>query len=101
VLSEVVRVRAGHLAVLVMVLIYTSAMESVRRPYFEAFWFTHHLFIIWFGLLLAHGAMSNLETTTVWAWIAGMRSHAHTNAHTPNAYALADSLCVASPQLLC
>ncbi|ELR18264.1 cytochrome b245 heavy chain, putative [Acanthamoeba castellanii str. Neff] len=61
----------GHLAVLVMILIYTSAMESVRRPYFEAFWFTHHLFVIWFGLLVAHGAMSNLETTTVWAWIAG------------------------------
>ena len=69
---------AGHLAVLVMILIYTSAMESVRRPYFEAFWFTQHLFVIWFGLLVAHGAMSNLETTTVWAWIAGTP---HTHAH--------------------
>lgn len=54
-----------------MVLIYSSAVESVRRPYFEAFWFTHHLFIAWFILLIIHGSMSTLEPSTFWAWLVG------------------------------
>ena len=56
-----------------MVLIYASAVESVRRPYFETFWYTHHLFIVWLALLIPHGAASQLEPTTLWAWIAGAR----------------------------
>ncbi|EGF78576.1 hypothetical protein BATDEDRAFT_20394 [Batrachochytrium dendrobatidis JAM81] len=37
-------------------LIFTSAMEAVRRKYFEIFWFTHHLFLVFFGALLMHGS---------------------------------------------
>jgi len=45
----------GHLLVIVMVLMYSSALESVKRPYYNVFYFTHHLFIVWFILLLLHG----------------------------------------------
>jgi len=33
----------------------TSSVEFVRRSYFEVFWFTHHLFIVFFGFLVFHG----------------------------------------------
>jgi len=46
----------GHLAVFILVLIVSSAVESVRRPHFEAFWYTHHLFILFYLLLAIHGA---------------------------------------------
>ncbi|XP_039270448.1 NADPH oxidase 2-like [Styela clava] len=32
-----------------------SSTEFIRRSYFEVFWFTHHLFIIFFGFLVVHG----------------------------------------------
>lgn len=31
-------------------------MEVIRRSYFEVFWYTHHLFIIFFAGLVFHGA---------------------------------------------
>lgn len=37
-------------------LMITSSFEAVRRKYFEMFWFTHHLFIVFFGGLLMHGS---------------------------------------------
>ncbi len=46
----------GHIVLLVMVLMYSSAVESIRRPMFEIFWFTHHLFILYYGVLSFHGA---------------------------------------------
>ncbi|KAL6050426.1 Cytochrome b-245 beta chain [Balamuthia mandrillaris] len=61
----------GHIVVFCMILMYSSAVESVRRPNFEAFWFTHHLFIIFYGLLCAHGAGEILEPPTFWAWVLG------------------------------
>ncbi|KAJ3009725.1 hypothetical protein HKX48_007779 [Thoreauomyces humboldtii] len=46
----------GQVISVAFFLMVTSAMEGVRRKYFEMFWFTHHLFIIFFGGLLMHGA---------------------------------------------
>ncbi|KAH6570802.1 hypothetical protein BASA60_007524 [Batrachochytrium salamandrivorans] len=37
-------------------LMVTSALEAVRRKHFEIFWFTHHLFLVFFGGLLMHGS---------------------------------------------
>jgi hypothetical protein len=45
----------GNLLVLIMVLMYTTAVDSVRRRYFNVFYFTHHLFVLFFILLLLHG----------------------------------------------
>lgn len=46
----------GHIIIIAMFLMYTSAIERMRMKYFEVFWYTHHLFIVFFAFLLAHGA---------------------------------------------
>jgi NADPH oxidase len=61
----------GHIVVLIMVLMYSSAVESIRRPMFEIFWFTHHLFILYYGILSFHGAAALLEPPTFVYWIVG------------------------------
>jgi len=38
-----------------MVFMYTTAVDSIRRRYFNVFYFTHHLFVPFFILLLFHG----------------------------------------------
>ena len=45
-------------------LMVTSAMEAVRRKYFEMFWITHHLFIVFFGGLLLHGSYCFIKADT-------------------------------------
>jgi NADPH oxidase 2 len=47
---------AGQFVTVSLFLIATSAVEAVRRRTFEIFWFTHHLFIVFFGGLLLHGS---------------------------------------------
>jgi hypothetical protein len=61
----------GHAICLIMAFIFASAVESVRRPYFEAFWYTHHLFFLFYALLCVHGAARLLEPPTFWAWMLG------------------------------
>ncbi|XP_072292785.1 NADPH oxidase 1 [Eucyclogobius newberryi] len=46
----------GVIITLSLILIITSSMEVIRRSYFEVFWYTHHLFIIFFAGLVIHGA---------------------------------------------
>uniref|UniRef100_A0A4W4ED68 NADPH oxidase 2 n=1 Tax=Electrophorus electricus TaxID=8005 RepID=A0A4W4ED68_ELEEL len=45
----------GVVITLALILMITSSMEVIRRSYFEVFWFTHHLFIIFFIGLVLHG----------------------------------------------
>ncbi|XP_075904775.1 NADPH oxidase 2 isoform X2 [Nelusetta ayraudi] len=45
----------GVAITLALILIITSSMEVIRRSYFEVFWYTHHLFIIFFIGLVFHG----------------------------------------------
>jgi NADPH oxidase 2 len=45
----------GHLLAFICLLIGTAAIDPVRRPNFNVFYLTHHLFIIFYALLLAHG----------------------------------------------
>lgn len=45
----------GHLMLLLMMLMYTSAAQRVRNQCFEAFWYTHHLGLIFIWLLMMHG----------------------------------------------
>ncbi|KAI8609759.1 ferric reductase NAD binding domain-containing protein [Chytriomyces sp. MP71] len=46
----------GQVITVALFLMVTSAMEAVRRKHFEIFWFTHHLFIVFFGATLMHGS---------------------------------------------
>jgi len=54
-----------------MILMYTSAIKYIRGPFFNIFWFSHHLFILFFGLLCVHGAAAILEPPTYWCWVIG------------------------------
>eukprot|EP00750_Incisomonas_marina_P021488 INCI4459.1.p1 GENE.INCI4459.1~~INCI4459.1.p1 ORF type:complete len:903 (-),score=151.28 INCI4459.1:608-3316(-) len=51
----------GGLILLAMFIIYTSAVDVVRRASYKLFWNNHHWFILFFGALLVHGWM-------FWAW---------------------------------
>lgn len=44
----------GFFISFLMFFMYSSAWRDVRRRWFNQFWFTHHLFIIYFALMLAH-----------------------------------------------
>ncbi|KAI9359565.1 ferric reductase NAD binding domain-containing protein [Zopfochytrium polystomum] len=54
----------GQVITVAFFLMVTSAVESVRRKYFEIFWFTHHLFIVFFGGLLMHGSFCFIKGDT-------------------------------------
>lgn len=45
----------GVVITLALILMITSSMEVIRRSYYEVFWFTHHLFVIFFIGLVLHG----------------------------------------------
>ena len=40
---------------------YSAAQESVKRQCFNTFWFSHHLFYLFWGQLFIHGGV-------FWAW---------------------------------
>ncbi|NWZ19645.1 NOX1 oxidase, partial [Asarcornis scutulata] len=45
----------GVIITLALILMVTSSTEFIRRNYFEVFWYTHHLFIVYFAGLVIHG----------------------------------------------
>jgi hypothetical protein len=44
----------GHVMLLCMVLMYTTAHAQIRRQSFETFWYTHHLFIPFLLAMYTH-----------------------------------------------
>uniref|UniRef100_A0A673GW38 Cytochrome b-245 heavy chain-like n=1 Tax=Sinocyclocheilus rhinocerous TaxID=307959 RepID=A0A673GW38_9TELE len=64
----------GVVITLALILMITSSMEVIRRSYFEVFWYTHHLFIIFFAGLVFHvltdfNWLNPLLQT--WMWVIG------------------------------
>uniref|UniRef100_A0A8C1UN89 NADPH oxidase 1 n=1 Tax=Cyprinus carpio TaxID=7962 RepID=A0A8C1UN89_CYPCA len=64
----------GVVITLALILMITSSMEVIRRSYYEVFWYTHHLFIIFFAGLVFHGltdfnCLNPLLQT--WMWVIG------------------------------
>ncbi|XP_053130013.1 NADPH oxidase 1 isoform X2 [Hemicordylus capensis] len=45
----------GVIITLALILMVTSSVQIIRRSYFEVFWYTHHLFVIYFVGLVIHG----------------------------------------------
>jgi len=45
----------GVVITLCLIIMVSSSTELIRRSYFEVFWFTHHLFVIFFIGLVFHG----------------------------------------------
>ena len=67
----------GHIAVFCLFLMVTSSIRPIRQANFEIFWYTHHLFIVFFFALIIHGGRcivdSLVETeciafTEFWKW---------------------------------
>uniref|UniRef100_A0A670Z632 NADPH oxidase 3 n=1 Tax=Pseudonaja textilis TaxID=8673 RepID=A0A670Z632_PSETE len=57
-LDEILRSIAGVTGLLItvsLILIMTSSTETIRRSFYEVFWYTHHLFIVFFAGLVVHG----------------------------------------------
>ncbi|KAF9546245.1 hypothetical protein EC957_009984 [Mortierella hygrophila] len=54
----------GHVLMLILFLMVTSSVERVRRKGFETFWYTHHLFILFFLTLMYHGAFCFIRADT-------------------------------------
>ena len=46
----------GVIIDLCLFLMVTSSIKIVRRSFFEVFWFTHHLFIVFFICLMVHAS---------------------------------------------
>lgn len=46
---------SGVVITLALIVMVSSSTELIRRCYFEIFWFTHHLFVIFFIGLVVHG----------------------------------------------
>ncbi|KAG0345253.1 hypothetical protein BG004_003849 [Podila humilis] len=46
----------GHVLLLILFIMVASSAERVRRKGFEMFWYTHHLFVLFFVTLMYHGA---------------------------------------------
>jgi len=51
----------GYVMLLVLMLIALTAAEKPRRAQFERFWYTHHLFIVFFMMWSIHGAFCMIK----------------------------------------
>lgn len=59
------------LMIIVLVLMYINARKFVRKNSYERFFFTHHLFIVFYALLLIHGKDAILGSYEYWKWFIG------------------------------
>ena len=55
----------GHIMLLCMLLMYTTAHAKIRNQSFEAFWYTHHLFIPFFLGLYTHATGCFVRDSTL------------------------------------
>jgi len=46
---------SGMILLIIMMFIYCGGFDAVKRKTFEIFWYSHHLFIPYFILILVHG----------------------------------------------
>ncbi|XP_062980594.1 NADPH oxidase 3 [Elgaria multicarinata webbii] len=57
-ITEILTTTAGMTGLLItvsLILIMTSSTEIITRSFYEVFWYTHHLFIVFFIGLVIHG----------------------------------------------
>eukprot|EP00039_Didymoeca_costata_P032775 m.39336 g.39336 ORF g.39336 m.39336 type:complete len:694 (-) comp9538_c0_seq2:554-2635(-) len=45
----------GVFITVALILMVTTAVDQIRRSYFELFWYTHHLFVVFYVALIMHG----------------------------------------------
>ncbi|KAK2753830.1 hypothetical protein FQN55_000194 [Onygenales sp. PD_40] len=52
---------SGYIMLIALTAIVVTAMEKPRRANFERFWYTHHLFVIFFVFWAVHGAFCMIK----------------------------------------
>ena len=62
----------GVILVLCLMIMLSSSTALIRRSFYEIFWFTHHLFIVFFVGLIIHGLQGIVK------------SQVNVNEHNPN-----------------
>lgn len=53
---------SGYIMLTCLMLIVATSVEKFRRAKFERFWYTHHLFVIFFVFWSVHGAFCMIKT---------------------------------------
>lgn len=53
---------SGYIMLTCLMLIVATSIEKFRRAKFERFWYTHHLFVIFFVFWSVHGAFCMIKT---------------------------------------
>ncbi|XP_006918325.1 cytochrome b-245 heavy chain [Pteropus alecto] len=69
----------GIVITLCLILIITSSTKTIRRSYFEVFWYTHHLFVIFFIGLAIHGAERIVRGQTPESLLEHVPKHCYQN----------------------
>ncbi len=57
----------GVIVTIALILMVTTATDMIRKYYFELFWYTHHLFIVFYIALGIHGYSGFVEKQTNYA----------------------------------
>jgi NADPH oxidase 2 len=60
---------SGGIIFIAMLFIYSSAFPAVKHPQFELFWYSHHMFTVFFLFLLLHGGPG--WNPNFWRWFVG------------------------------
>ena len=83
----------GHVMLLCMVLMYTTAHHKIRNQCFEAFWYTHHLALIFFLALYTHATGCFVrDTVEPFSPFAGKQFWAHCIGYQSWRYTLAPGI---------
>lgn len=53
---------SGYIMLTSLLVVTVTSLEKFRRPNFERFWYTHHLFIVFFIFWSVHGAFCMIKT---------------------------------------
>jgi predicted ferric reductase len=61
----------GWALLIVMLLMYSGAWKRLRNSNFENFWYSHHLFILFYLFLIPHGLQNLLENSTLYYYVTG------------------------------
>ena len=54
----------GIILCICLLIIFSSSTSLIRRSFYEIFWFTHHLFIVFFICLIIHGMQGLIKSQT-------------------------------------
>eukprot|EP01126_Amoeba_proteus_P042242 TRINITY_DN4586_c0_g1_i12.p1 TRINITY_DN4586_c0_g1~~TRINITY_DN4586_c0_g1_i12.p1 ORF type:complete len:436 (-),score=34.88 TRINITY_DN4586_c0_g1_i12:552-1859(-) len=60
----------GHVMLLCFFFILFTSTKYVKRQKFEYFWFSHHVFIVFFSCLMIHGMLELVEPQVAYLWVA-------------------------------